>query len=138
MALRHLQEAVRELVAFQGAFVLAISELTPDERRQWELLTAKLADQASPEMLVEDEGRRLLRWTLDVIVALVVMEGDIDDLAFWARRALEGARFARALRDAHGPLDLRGELAKARAQLAWTDWDDEDVATELAPWPQDA
>jgi hypothetical protein len=87
------------------------------------------------ELPMEATDRLVLRFQLDVMIALDVLDASLEELTFWAYRAITNTRRVEAL-----PIDalssqIRGELARVRSRNAWVGWDDEEIARELAPWP---
>jgi hypothetical protein len=84
---------------------------------------------------MSDTDRIVLRLQLDVMVALEVLDASLDELTFWAFRAITDARRVEASLNALTPTGFRGELARIRARRSWLDWDQAAVAKELATWP---
>jgi hypothetical protein len=88
---------------------------------------------------LDPDAHLVLRWQIDLFAALECLgdEGaDPAELAFWARRAFRGANAVELLmRDPMRGV-IQGEIARTQARRAWLDWDDAEVARELAPWPR--
>jgi len=78
----------------------------------------------------------LVRFQLDLLVALESFADPVDELTYWAKRAVTGARRVQALHSPMSPAGLRGELARLRARNAWRSWDAEEIEREFAPWPK--
>jgi hypothetical protein len=132
LALRHIQQAVHRYgVVVEGLWpsLARVSAASLDE-----LVTAveESVLTASP-LFVEDE-RIVARFQLDVLVAISVMNSSLDELTFWAFRAINGARRVEALADRGGETRQLGELARVRTKRAWSDWSASDIAAEVAPW----
>lgn len=77
----------------------------------------------------------VVRFQLDLMVALESFDAPLEELTYWAKRAVTGARRVQALSLPVSPAGLRGELARLRARSAWRHWDAEELERELAPWP---
>lgn len=82
---------------------------------------------------LDDDFQEQLAWWLSLSVALESTLGDLDDLTYWARRAIEGSRKVEALLPRIA-LDARAAQLQLRARWAWEDWDEEDIGDELATW----
>jgi hypothetical protein len=82
----------------------------------------------------EDE-RIVLRFELDLMVALECIYQDLETLSYWALRSVTGSRQIEAMPSPKLPAGLRGELAQARSRLSWQNWDDEEARREFAKWP---
>jgi hypothetical protein len=133
LALRHLEQAVHTYGVLMESFGAALGELPPGSLGT---LLEERADQVkSGELSMSDEDRIVLRFQLEVIAALDVLEAPLEELTFWAFRTITDARRVAALPAAVSPTALRGELARVRARRSWTSWDAKEVAKELAPWP---
>ena len=78
----------------------------------------------------------MLRFQLDLLVALDVMDAPLADLTFWAYRAITDTHRVQALPPDALTRGLRGELARVEARNAWLDWDEEDIKDEFRPWPE--
>jgi len=87
------------------------------------------------DLAMESSDRVVLRFQLDVMVALDVLDAPLDELTFWAFRAITDARRVEALPAAMTSNVLRGELARLRSRRSWLAWDVAEIAKELAPWP---
>lgn len=79
---------------------------------------------------------QLARFQLDLLVALESFAAPVDELTYWAKRAVTGARRVQALHSQASPAALRGELARLRSRNAWRSWDAEEIEREFAPWPK--
>lgn len=133
LALRHLQQAVHTFGVVTESFGRVLSEI-PAEAVVG--LLDELAEQVkSGDVPMRDAERVVARLQLDVFVALAVLDGPLEDLTFWAHRALNDARRVEAMPASLSTVGLRGELARIRSKRAWLDWDADEIAEELAPWP---
>lgn len=133
LALRHIEQAVHRygvLMESVGAAVGVIPAAAVVT------LLDELAEQAKSGGAVFSEDERIvLRFQLDVLVALDVLDAALDELTFWAFRAITDSRRVEAMPAPVMPSALRGELARVRARRAWVAWDEAEVAKELAPCP---
>ena len=99
-------------------------------------LLQELAEQMKHgDMPVSDDERVILRFQLDVLVSLDVLDAPLEELTFWAFRAITDARRVEAMPVGIMPAGLHGELARARARKAWIAWDESELTKELSPWP---
>jgi hypothetical protein len=132
LALRHLEQAVHRYgVVMESLAAVLRSSSEADRLALVEALLEKFT-RVNP-VLTEDE-RVVLRLELDVIVALDSLDTSLDELTFWAFRAINDARRVEALPAPAMPVGLRGEIARVRARRAWLGWDAAEVAKELEPW----
>lgn len=134
LALRHIQQAVDRYGVLMEAIAAALANVSASTMKHFMEEAAEQA--ASGELELEPADRLVLRFQLDVIVALDVLDAPLEELTFWAFRAITSTHRIEAL-----PIDslasqIRGELARVRARHAWDDWDDEEIERELAPWPK--
>jgi hypothetical protein len=132
LALRHIQRAVDRYGVIMETFGALLHELPPAS-------VARLFDELAHQMrsgnvVLQEWDRVTLRFQLDVMVAVDVLDGPIEDLAFWAFRAVTGARRVEALPGVSSA-GLRADLARVRARRSWLAWDAAQIAGELAPWP---
>jgi len=133
LALRHIEQAVHRYGVLMESLGAALGVLPPSAVVT---LLDELAEEAkSGDVPISHDERVVLRFQLDVIVALDVLDGPLDELTFWAFRAITDARRVEAMPAPITPSGLRGELARVRARRAWVGWDAAEVAKELAPWP---
>jgi hypothetical protein len=133
LALRHIEHAVHRyavLIESLGATLGVLPSSSIDA-----LLDELTAQAEGGGLSVGPEDRVVLRFQLDVLVALDVLDAALDELTFWAFRAITGARRVEALPAPTMLSAFRGELARARARRAWLGWDEAEIAKELAPWP---
>ena len=132
LALRHLEQAVHTYGVQVESFGAAVADLPLGS------VSALLEEVAehikSGELPLSGGDRVVFRFQLDVMVALDVVDGPLEELTFWAFRTITGARRVAAMPQI-APTGLRGELARLRARRSWAAWDPEEVARELAPWP---
>jgi hypothetical protein len=129
LALRLLQESARTWGRWVQAVVYDFDFPAAEE-------AARLPTEEDLEAVPED-ALRVLRWQLDMLVAVdAISSADDTTLAIWARRALSGARHMDGLLLRSASLGMAGALAGHRARHAWDDWDDAEIDHELrAPWP---
>jgi hypothetical protein len=134
LALRHIEKAVDQYGVLMEVVAAALT-LVPQSSLA--LFMDELAERtaAGGELPMEATDRLVLRFQLDVLIALDVLDASLEELTFWAYRAITNTRRVEAL-----PIDalssqIRGELARVRSRNAWVGWDDEEIARELAPWP---
>jgi hypothetical protein len=132
LALRHIEQAVHRYGVMMESLGSALAELPAASSGA---LIEELAEHVPSEALKDAEARLTLRFQLDVMVALDVLDAPLDELSFWAFRALTDARRVEAIAGATSPAGLRGELARHRSQRSWVAWDAAEIAKELAPWP---
>lgn len=132
LALRHLQAATNTLTVLVERLNTPVAALDVEESG----LVAQLLDEMNRTAVrLTDSQRATARFQMDVLVALDVMDGSLEDLTYWALRALTGARKVEAYPQSELFAGVGAELARAHARRAWSDWEAEDVAEELAPWP---
>ena len=134
LALRHIEHAVHVFGVLMESVGGALAEVPVAS-------VAALLDELnelvrSGEVEMSEADRVVLRLQLDVMVALDVLDAPLDELTFWAYRAITDARRVEAHPNAVPLVGLRGELARIRARRSWMDWDQAEIAKELAPWPQ--
>lgn len=128
-ALRQIQQAADRLatLAEQPADLTDVNAVAAAARDLLDRLKR-------PGVAVPQEERVILRFQLDLFVALEVLDAPLDELCYWAFRAVTGSRkVSHMLRN---PALVNAWRARDRARSAWTNWDDEEIATELAPWPK--
>jgi hypothetical protein len=131
LALRHVEQAVHRYGVLMESLGAELGTLPPSSIIS---LLDELAEQAQAgELPIRDDERIVLRFQLDVLVALDVLDAPLDELAFWAFRAITDSRRVEAM-PAPVTSGLRGELARVRARSAWVGWDAAEVAKELTPW----
>lgn len=135
LALRHLQRSVEvagKLIElggeiFRGLPDAAIEELLGDlGGGAWR---PELEDQ------LDDDPYGYLAWGLSFCVALECTLGDLDDLTYWSRRAIEGSRKVEALLPRLAS-EIRAGGLQLRARWAWEDWDEEDIEDEIRAWKE--
>jgi hypothetical protein len=132
LALRHIQRAVDRYGVIMETFGAVLGDLPPGSV---EGLFDELAHQMrSGAIVLQELDRVSLRFQLDVMVAVDVLDGPIDDLTFWAFRAITDARRVDAIPGVSSA-GLRADLARVRARRSWLAWDATQIAGELAPWP---
>ncbi len=85
--------------------------------------------------LGDDDLYGFLAWWLSLCVALESTLGDLDDLTYWSRRAIEGSRKVEASLP-RAASDARAVGLQLRAQWAWEDWDEQDVEDEIEAWKE--
>jgi hypothetical protein len=118
-----LVEAVRgELVTLDADTLVT---LISDIERQLHALGGELAAR----------DRVVLRFELDLLVSLEVLDAPLTELTTWAFRLVNSARQVEALSTHDVTTALHGELARARARHSWESWDASDAAVELSAWP---
>lgn len=134
LVLRHLEKAVDQLVIWLEWWQSVIQDAWPEAPAV--LVEEALRDDALTTVTFSPDDRLVLRLLLDVAVALEVLKGPVQDLAWWAHHALAAARRVAALMARGVPRGLRGELARLRARHAWDEWTEDDLAQEFRPWNQ--
>ena len=136
LALRHIEHAVHTFGVLMESIGGVLGDVPPASVAA---LFDELADLVkSGDAAMSDTDRVVLRFQLDVMVALDVLDAPdapLDELTFWAYQAITSARRVEANPNALNPTGLRGELARIRARRSWLDWDAATLAKELAPWP---
>lgn len=133
LALRHIEHAVHTFGVLMESIGGALAQIPPASLAA---LFDELANLVrSGDAPMSDTDRIVLRLQLDVMVALEVLDASLDELTFWAFRAITDARRVEASLNALTPTGFRGELARIRARRSWLDWDQAAVAKELATWP---
>jgi hypothetical protein len=131
LALRHLQSSVE----VAGKVVELFGEL--HRRLPAEALDELLiADTHAIAGYVDGGGGDLgglMTWWLALSVALECTRGELDDLTYWSRRAIEGSRRVEALlpRLAAQLDTIRVEL---KARWAWAGWGEHEIENELKAW----
>lgn len=134
LALRHIEHAVHVFGVLMESVGAALAEVP---LASLATLLDELNDHVrSGEVPMSETDRVVLRFQLDVMVAFDVLDAPLDELTYWAYRAMTGARRVEANPNVVSPAGLRGELARIRARRSWMSWDQEEVAKELAPWPK--
>ncbi len=136
LALRHLQQSVHRYGVLMESLVAVLGGLNAVELST--LLTELEQNAAAEISLGSDAERLVVRFQLDVLVALDVLDAPLDELTFWSFRALTDARRVEALPAPVAVAGFAGELARARSRNAWVSWDAAEIAKELAPWPSSA
>jgi hypothetical protein len=134
-ALRQIEQAAHTFGVLIESVGAIFASLPAADARAW------LGDVAS-HVRIEDlplsmADRVVLRFQLDLSVALDALDAPIDELTFWAFRAATGARRVEAL-PSPTVVGLRRELARLRSQRSWLNWDAAETQQELAPWPPSA
>jgi hypothetical protein len=133
LALRFLEtalEAMAEIGAYAGRLVSGLSLEELASLLHYQEIGAEALVVSLPSEIVP-----VLRAQLDLLVAFECLDAPIEELTVWAQRALVGSRNVRAWLTTAAPTSMRGEIARMRAVLAWAQWNDDDVAAEMAPWP---
>jgi hypothetical protein len=132
LALRHIEQAVHRYGVLAEGCGAVLGELGASSMAA---LLRELTEHAtSAELSMTGDERVVLRFQLDLMVSLDVLDAPIDELTFWAFRAITDARRVEALPAPTVLAGFRGEAARARTRGAWTLWDDSEIAKELAPW----
>lgn len=134
LALRFLGtalEAMGEMGAYAARLTVGMSLDDVASLLHYQELTADALVAHLPAEMVP-----ILRAQLDLLVAFECLDAPIEELTEWAQRALVGSRNVRAWLATGAPTSMRGEIARLRSAFAWVDWDDDDVAAEIAPWPR--
>ena len=133
VALRHVEHSIHTFGVIIESWAHLMRSVPP---ATLELLFGQF------NMIIEDghlpmseDERIILRFELDLMVALECIDQDLETLAYWALRAVTGSRRIEAMPSPKLPAALRGELARARARLSWKDWDDQESRREFARWP---
>lgn len=130
LALRWLESALDTLVRLFALFRRLLPD-RPAPRADLVPLPTSGGGSLPPEIELT------LQLQLDIFVALECLDdgAEPDELAFWCRRAHRSAADVELLIPA--PLDavVRGNRARQEAASAWDDWDEEEIAREVIPWP---
>jgi hypothetical protein len=133
LALRQLEQAAHTFGVLTESLGMILSGVPADSiaaaLEDWTLLTSR------GELRLQEHERTAARFQLELLVALECMDAPIEELTYWAFRAITSARKVEALPAASLFGGLRGELARARARRAWQHWDEREIEKELAPWP---
>ena len=134
LALRHLQTALNGYgTALEAVASRTSTEVSPTDMQAF--LAAVRPEQLA-EALTDEAALTFFRWQLELMVALETLEGSVEELAYWAHRAVINSRKTTAwLPTMRPPAGLRGELARQRARHSWDNWDQEEIQRELQPWP---
>jgi hypothetical protein len=133
LALRQIEQALHTfgvLIESVGAVMAGMPEAT---LRTWLYESAERA--SAPNFVLAPGERVILRFELDLTMALDSLDGPLEELTHWAFRAVAGARRVEALPSPIVPAGLHGELARVRSRSAWRGWDADEIERELAPWP---
>lgn len=134
-ALRQVEQAAHTFGVFVESVGAIFASLPASDAHAW------LGDVAShvriEDLALSTADRVVLRFQIDLSVALDALDAPIDELTFWAFRAETGARRVEAL-PSPTVTGLRGELARLRSQRSWLNWDATEIQQELAPWPPSA
>jgi len=128
--LRQLEYALNFYADLQEAAALELERLPADA------LTQLLSVLSPTDMMASPSDTLALRWQVDLFLALDSVNSDLEELRFWSDRAVLGARKVRAVTGSSPALAMRADLIRQRAKNVWHDWDDDDVAREVAPWPE--
>ncbi|MCC6527474.1 MAG: hypothetical protein IT373_32805 [Polyangiaceae bacterium] len=133
LALRHVEQAVHRYGVVVEASAAPLADLPAAAiAALLEDLAHEVSAASAP---VRSDDKLVLRFQLDVLVALDVLDASLDELTYWAFRAVTNARRVEAMPAAVVAAALRGELARVRTRRAWVGWDAAERAKELAPWP---
>src|SRR5262249_44201875 len=131
LVLRHLEKAVDQLVIWLEWWQSVLHDAWPAAHAL--RVEEALREVALPTATFAPDARIVLRLLLDVAVALDLLKGPVQDLAWWAQHALTSARRVAAWMARGVPRGLRGELARLRARHAWDEWTEDDLAQEFDP-----
>lgn len=135
LALRHLQRSV-EVVGKIIEIGAEVSRGLPDAAIEG--LLGELGGGAwrpDREDRLDDDLYGYLAWWLSLSVALECTLGDLDDLTYWSRRAIEGSRKVDAMLPRLAS-EVRAVSLQLRARWAWEDWDEEDIEDEIRAWKE--
>jgi len=133
LALRHIEQAVHKYGVLTESMWAVLGTLPAASMP--EMVDELSRHIEAEDLAMESSDRVVLRFQLDVMVALDVLDAPLDELTFWAFRAITDARRVEALPAAMTSNVLRGELARLRSRRSWLAWDVAEIAKELAPWP---
>lgn len=132
LALRHIQLALHRYgVVLEGVWTSLAN--VPASAVDQLIASWDESIDAGVALMIDDE-RIVARFQLDVLVAITVLDAPLEELTFWAFRAITGARRVEALGDRAAETRRLGERARARTRNAWTEWSSQDVVSEVAPW----
>lgn len=133
LALRHLEQAGHTLGVLAESLGSVLASVPAGSLTGFFEEVVALA--AAGKISMGERGRIVARFQLDVLVAMDAMDAPLDELTYWAYRAITGAHKVNAMPGPEMLGGLHGELARIRARRAWMNWDEAEVAEELAPWP---
>jgi len=123
--------ALRQIEQAANTFGVLIESVAPSLASLPVLDVAEIERVRAEGIALSAEDRIFARFQLDLAVALDSLDAPLQELTYWAFRAVTGSRRVQAL-----PLPgARGELARIRSRNAWRNWDAEEIRQELAPWP---
>lgn len=88
---------------------------------------------ASP--LGPSSGHELAYWLLALSTGLESLHDDLDELAFWAREAVESSRRVELMLGQLSVIVL-GLRARLDARWSWASWTEEDIERERTSWKQ--
>lgn len=134
LALRHLQVSVGvagKVIELAGEVVRGLPEVAVEVLLGDLEGSARNADHVEEHL--DDDLYGFLSWWLSLSVALECTLGNLEDLTYWSRRTIEGARKVEALLP-RLESDLRAARLQLRARWAWHDWDEDDIEDEIAAW----
>ncbi|MGM0578174.1 MAG: hypothetical protein ACQEXJ_20790 [Myxococcota bacterium] len=122
-----------------GAVVYLAAEAARDYPREDLVadLDEALALNADRDWVLAEPVAAVLRADSALLMAVVAAGESSDRFHEAARRALRATRRMLAQLQPAPLTGLRGELAARAARHTWNDWDEHDVATELAAWDLD-
>jgi hypothetical protein len=135
-ALRQVEQAAHTFGVLIESVSAIFTLLPPSDVHVWLVEAASRA--RSSEVPLSADDRTVMRFQVDLSVALESLDAPLDDLTYWAFRAATGARRVEAMPSPTMPPGLRGELARLRSQRSWLNWDAAEIQQELAPWPSAA
>lgn len=133
LALRHIEQAGHTLGVLAESLGALLTTVPAGSLSG--LLDELAALGVAGRVSMGDSERVVARFQLDVLVAMDAMDAPLDELTYWAYRAITGARKVNAMPSAEMLGGLHGLLARVRARRAWQSWDEAELAEELAPWP---
>jgi hypothetical protein len=133
LAFAQLREAVGVLGKFVERVASAMAELSYEVLIQ--LFEETLGDRET--LLTQLRGdvsfRYLAVTSLAIMIGLELPPGNLQEFTYWATRAVESSRRAEPVLTELVPT-LKGDVARVRAQYAWTHWDQTEIDRELNSW----
>jgi len=134
-ALRQIEQAAHTLGVLVESVGAILATMPAADTRA--LLSELVPERRLDDLPLTALDRLVLRFQLDLSVALDALDAPIDELTFWAYRAAIGARRVEAL-PSSAVVALGGEVARLRSRRSWLNWGASEIQQELAPWPSSA
>jgi len=132
LAIRQIEQAAHRYGVVFESLGAALDELSDDDLAA--LYDAALAEAEAGQLPLSEHDRVIIRFQLDFAVAVESLAAPLEELTYWAFRAVTGARRVEAL-GAVIATGVRGDVARVRSKRSWLRWDEAELQKELAPWP---